>query len=398
MRTDSSGFNGTACTVAIGHSLEQAVDAGGATAGEALIETRLAISAEEIHAVERFRYEIYVDELYRYGGRADHEQRRLADPEDDTSWVWYATEGNEILASVRITLGGHGFSARQIDQYHLATFLDELPPGLLAVGERLMIRPSRRNGDVLQSMSTVIDPFHRRFGVQVMFGACEPHLMSSYCAMNAPRPYSERNINHPDAGYLIPTITLLDGPEPLRAATGGILPRCIEEVLSTTGAIRSPFLEDPDQYQADLLLAIDAIGHSVFDGLAPDEVAACTMRSIVIGCAEGDRILRRGGAARNVYVVLDGALEVRDSGQRVAGLGPGDVFGETAFLLHCPRTFDVDVQKGGTRLLAISERTLRHLTADSPTAAAKVFANLATLLSSRLHRASGQPRPMTGPT
>jgi CRP-like cAMP-binding protein len=68
----------------------------------------------------------------------------------------------------------------------------------------------------------------------------------------------------------------------------------------------------------------------------------------------------------------------------VAVLRSGDVFGETAFLLRCPRTFDVDVLEDGTRLLAISERTLRRLTTDSPITAAKFFANLARVLSSRL--------------
>jgi hypothetical protein len=384
MRTDSTDLNGTS-TSAIGVGLNRALDAGRAQADRAVVETRLAVSARETEAVQRFRYEIYVDELHRYGDRADHDQRRLADPEDDTSWIWYATDGDKILASVRITWGGHGFSSRQLQQYRLGPFLDELPPEQLAVGERFMIRPSWRDGDILQAMSAAVDPLHRHYGVRVMFGACEPHLLSAYCAMNAPRPYAERNINHPDAGYLIPTITLLDGLEPLKGVTAVAgLPRCVEQALATTGAIRSPYLEDPDRYKADLLLALDAIGQSVFDGLTPDEVVACTARSIVIRCAEGDRVLKRGGAARNVYVVLDGALEVRDSSQQVADLGPGDVFGETAFLLGCPRTFDVEVLKNGTRLLAMSERTLRRLTADSPTAAAKLFANLATVLSPRL--------------
>jgi hypothetical protein len=349
-------------------------------------ETRLATTAEEMDAVHRFRYDIYVEELHRYGGRADHDHRRLADPEDDWSWVWYATDGDEIVASIRITWGGHGFSERQIAQYRLEPFLAELPRELLAVGERLMIAPSRRGGDVLGEMSLAMRPCQRSHGVQVMFGACEPHLMSMYIGMDGPQPYAERNINHPDAGYLIPTITFVDGPEALRGLSDSPgLPRCVEAALASTGAVRSPFLEDSDGYHANLLRTIDAAGRTVFDGFTPEEIAACTARSsIVISCAEGDRILKRGGAARNVYVVLDGSLEVRDEGELVAVLRSGDVFGETAFLLRCPRTFDVDVLEDGTRLLAISERTLRRLTTDSPITAAKFFANLARVLSSRL--------------
>ncbi len=357
-----------------------------AAGGTARIETRLAATAAELDAVQRSRYDIYVEELHRYGARADHDRRKLAEPEDDWSWVWYAVEGGEIIASARVTWGGHGFSDRQIAQYRLAPFLEEVPHDRLAVGERFMVTLSRRGSPVLEAMAVVGDPFHHRHGVRVMFGACEPHLLSMYCAKRASRPYAQRNINHPDAGYLIPTITFLDGPDALNGCGNDDgPPRCVEAALTTSGTIRSPLLEDPDRYHADLLATIQTMAPTVFDGLTVEEIAGCTARSsIVITCSAGDRILKRGGAARNLYVVLDGALEVRDGPDRVAVLLPGDVFGETAFLLRCPRTFDVDVLEAGTRLLAISERTLRRLATDAPTAGAKFFTNLATVLSARL--------------
>jgi CRP-like cAMP-binding protein len=163
------------------------------------------------------------------------------------------------------------------------------------------------------------------------------------------------------------------------------LPRCVEQAVATSGTIRSPRLDDPDRYHSHLLETIHTVGPAVFDGLSDEEITVCTARSsLIIACAQGDRILRQGGAARNLYVVLDGTLEVRDQAHQVAVLGPGDVFGETAFLLRCPRTYHVDATADRTRLLAISERTLRDLATDCPTAGAKFFANLATVLSSRL--------------
>ena len=76
-----------------------------------MIVTRLAESAEEREAIQQFRYEVYVDELHRYGRRADHGQRMLIDEEDEWSWLLYTADGEDILASTRITSGGHGFSA-----------------------------------------------------------------------------------------------------------------------------------------------------------------------------------------------------------------------------------------------------------------------------------------------
>src|SRR5439155_24244739 len=98
------------------------------------METHLATTLEELAAVQRFRYDVYCVELDRYRARADHCDRRLADPEDDWSWVWYCTDGDDIVASLRVTWGGQGFSERQIVQYRLGPFLDDLPPEQLAVG------------------------------------------------------------------------------------------------------------------------------------------------------------------------------------------------------------------------------------------------------------------------
>ena len=89
----------------------------------------------------RFRYQVYVEEMGRYRDVARHTDRHLSDPEDAWSWTAYAMEGDDMVGSLRITWGGAGFSGRQVDQYGLQTFLDELPAGLLAVGERAMVAP-----------------------------------------------------------------------------------------------------------------------------------------------------------------------------------------------------------------------------------------------------------------
>ena len=78
------------------------------------LEVRVAETAEEREAVFRVRYDIYVEEMGRYRSVADHERRRLVDPEDDTSWIIYATDGADVVGSMRITWGGDGFSSRQL--------------------------------------------------------------------------------------------------------------------------------------------------------------------------------------------------------------------------------------------------------------------------------------------
>ena len=107
----------------------------------------------------------------------------------------------------------------------------------------------------------------------------------------------------------------------------------------------------------------------------------------------GDRVLKRGGVARNIFVVLDGMLEARsDNGEVVGVLTAGDVFGEVAFLLEQPRSLDVVAVAEHTRVLSLSEGTIRKMIAEDPVFAAKLLLNVSKMLCFRLVRANPGPR------
>jgi hypothetical protein len=348
-----------------------------------MVEIRVAETADEKEVVFRFRYAIYVDEMGRYKDVADRVDRRLADPEDEWSWIAYALDGDDVVGTMRMTWGGAGFSDRQVRQYGLQPFLDELPHEVLAVGERTMVSPPFRGGNVLAQLGSIIEPLLDAHGVKMVFGACEPHLISHYCRFQ--KPCASRNINSVEAGYLIPLVSFRPNAEALTGlGEGPGLPRCIEDVLAGSGTVRSPLTGDPAGYLSDVQAALAQLEAPVFAGLTADELERCIAGSNIISCADGDRVLKKGGVARNVFVVLSGALEVSDEEHPVAVLLPGDVFGETAYLLEGTRTFDVGVLADDTRILSLSERSLRKLTASDPVVAAKLLGNLSKILCRRL--------------
>lgn len=347
------------------------------------LAVRVAETPSEREAVHRSRYSIYVEEMGRYRSVADHERRLLVDPEDEHSWIIYVAAGDEVVASTRLTWGGAGFSARQTEQYHLAPFLAELPAERLVVGERTMISPHWRGIDLFSLIDPVCRALTEAHDVRVVFGACEPHLISFYA--HHQRPFGTRNVNSAEAGFLIPLVSFPDGPESLAEfGPDGALPRCVQDVLTGTGTVVSPVFAGDQVYEALALGEIAALGSSVFDGLTDDEVRHCLRRSNVIRCADGDRLLKTGGAARNMFVVLSGSLSVSRDGSPVNTIGPGEVAGEMAYLLHQPRSFDVDVVGDGTTVLSLSERTLRRLPDEDPVAAAKLADNVARQLCRRL--------------
>lgn len=348
-----------------------------------MLNIGIAETVEEKELVFQFRYLIYVEEMGRYKPAARRVDRRFADPEDEWSWICYALDGDEVVGTMRMTWGGAGFSDRQVHQYGLQPFLDELPHDVLGVGERTMVSPARRGGDLLAQLGSVIEPLLDSHGVKMVFGACEPHLISHYCQFQ--RPCGAQNINSPEAGYLIPLVSF----RPDATALTGLgrepgLPRCVEQVVGGSGTVRSPLVCDPTEYRSEVRAALASLAAPVFAGLTAEELERCIARSNVISCAEGDRVLKKGGVARNMFVVLNGALEVSDAEHPVAVLLPGDVFGETAFLRSCTRTCDVDVLSDDTRILSLSERALRQLIADDPAVASTLLGNISRILFRRV--------------
>ena len=103
----------------------------------------------------------------------------------------------------------------------------------------------------------------------------------------------------------------------------------------------------------------------------------------MIQCSAGDQVIKKGGTARNLFVVLEGHLEVRDGDKLLSVFSPGDVFGEMAFLLDRPRTADVYAATDG-RVLSLSEGTLRKSIDSDSQVAAHLMLNVAKILCTRI--------------
>lgn len=361
-------------------------------------EFGLAETPDEILAVQNLRYDVYVEELGRYGDQADQERRLLIEPEDAYSWLVYARDGDTYLAAGRLTWGGNreGFSDRQLDQYRLQPFLDDMPASLMAVGERLMVRAEFRGTPLLPEMLDWAAEANDSYDIRLTFGACEPHLLSLYVSQGH-LTYADKNINSAEAGYLIPIVRFKTGADSLLGAGfdshddagNAVLPRSVEKlVASQGGAARSSILETGTHYRGTIeeALRVAAIERTVaFAGFTSEEVDRCVIRSTTIECQKGDVILKAGGIARNIFVVLGGVLEARSGDGAVVGvLSAGDAIGETAFLLDQPRSADVIAVTDDVRLLSLSEGTLRRMIHDDSVVAAKFLLNLSRMLCHRL--------------
>lgn len=64
-----------------------------------------------------------------------------------------------------------------------------------------------------------------------------------------------------------------------------------------------------------------------------------------IAFGAGQPVVRQGEKGIAFYLLMDGELEVRKNGKRVASLQPGNFFGEMALFDEQPRTADVVASK-----------------------------------------------------
>jgi hypothetical protein len=358
----------------------------------------LAESKAEKEAVYRLRYDIYVQEMGRFGATADHAKRWLAEPEDETGRIHYAAEGGRMIATQRLSWGGDApFSPRLIEEYQLAPFLAEMAPERIAVGERAMVVPELRGSPLFRELQQSSRSFISDNRVELVFGCCEPHLLSLYVGQGC-RTYSKKNIIGKETGILIPLVTVVEDVAYLlrigspSAATskdwgaGARIPDCVDRLITNGGNVISQRLTASGAYWREVQSALGRLEETrvgAFDGFGEERAHRCLDKSNILTCAAGERVLRKGNVARNMFVVLDGNLEARDGETLVRVFSPGDVFGEMAFLLEQPRTADVYAATDA-RVLSLSEGTLRKLIASDPDVAAQLLLNVSKMLCRRI--------------
>jgi CRP/FNR family transcriptional regulator, cyclic AMP receptor protein len=92
-----------------------------------------------------------------------------------------------------------------------------------------------------------------------------------------------------------------------------------------------------------------------FSMFSPEEIARISASGTRVTLPEGWSPIWERTPADKAYVILNGTVSVRQHGEEIAQLGPGDIVGEAAIVNHSLRTASI---------VAVTPLELIHFTAE----------------------------------
>jgi predicted GNAT family N-acyltransferase len=363
-------------------------------------EIRIACSREEKEAIYRFRYQIYVDEMGKRLTYADNAQRMLYDEMDEDADHYMVVAAGEVVASARLNQGGGAaFSEHWRRVYRLGRW-NGFPAERLSISSRLMVAVPWRGSAVLSGLLLKLFEHSRDHGVQFNFLNCSPSLLEFYEQLGY-RRYADGFVDE-DVGYRIPMVFMTEDADFMRLVRSPFwrLARKLPSSPAGTEWFEQHFpghathvnkrLIDADVFWDMLehnLHADPTKSISLLADLTDEEAHQFLETGTVLPCKAGDVVIRPGDVGDEMFVVLEGVVEVWGGSEQkplsLAILGPGQVFGEIAFVSKIPRTARV-VADTDVRLLILTQAFFKKAMKNMPAIVARVLLNLSVVLCDRL--------------
>lgn len=374
------------------------------------VQIAIARTEAEKARIFEFRYRIYVEELGKNKlSSANHVERQITDRLDSCGLLFYAAdEKGELLATLRVNLGKDAPPTEdQISIYGLDKFLERFSIEDLSFTSRLMVTRDRRGSNTLAQLLAFAYEYGVRQGARLDFCHCQPSLVQVYQHLGY-RRYKE-NFVDPDTGYRVPMVLLGQDIEHLKLIRSPFV-----RVLRRLGDIRdesesaawlcrnfpqlcqeaSRWLLDEESYVEYLAQKLMPMRHHevpLLANLTEKERKTVLKEATLIHAKSGDHIIRAGDHDDEMYLLLNGNVEVRHHSSKLllAIFETGQVFGELGFVsrfvnhLSPVRSADV-VAVNDCEILVITQTFVRRLLRKDPVLTAKLAFNLAGILGVRL--------------
>jgi hypothetical protein len=338
-----------------------------------------ARTPEERAAIHRFRYSIYGEELHRDYPGMDHQRKTLSQPEDELpeTRLFYSGSKDQITGTVRARIWDTP-PKEKVEELSL----QRVPPGMrVAWLERMMVRPSLRGRALVPAL--LWHGYQRLMEerVDLCVLTCAPGLARRYLRLGA-RPYGARLVEGASSAAL-PLMIVMNDPAHLKSTGSFLYPLMKKLARPYDPAPLAPLFDpraQPVLFDPPLIAEeLARLRPALFQGVGPAAMRAIAERAFVLQLEAGDLVVRRGTVDREMYLVLEGELDVEG---RVR-IREGETMGEMGFLgTPGVRTATVHA-RARARLLVLRRRFLDELASVDVRAAYHVARNLSRVAADR---------------
>jgi len=167
------------------------------------VKVKEAITELEIDRVSRSRYEIYIEEMKGKQIYADHEQKIIKEPLDETGHIFYAyTENDEIMGSIRVNFARDGLLEypEYYDFHKFGGYFSEH----CSMTTKLMVKNEYRNFRISLELARAALLCGVKNNILFDFIDTNPHLIPLYHGLGY-FIYKD-NFEHPEYGYVTPMV------------------------------------------------------------------------------------------------------------------------------------------------------------------------------------------------
>lgn len=359
----------------------------------------IADSQDIKERIYRLRYAVYVDEMSKKPSYADHSKKFLTDVLDQDGYLLYAQIKDDIVASVRINIVSEAIVDDELSNiYQLPFWLQRWPAHSLSLTSRLVLQREWRGSAILGQLLLALYAFAREKQVHFNFINCSPGLVEFYEQIGYWR-FGEGFVD-PDVGYHVPMVLPVQDHNHLKEVRSFCtrLSRNLPSTDEGTLWFKENFPEyaahinhrliSPENfwiYMGERLHDDPQNSLQLLNGLSQEEASTFLETGTVLPCKSGATLIRPGDVGDEMFVILEGVAEVWSSDHSVslAVLGPGEIFGEMAFVSKSPRTAEV-IAKTDMQILILTQSLFKRASKKIPDIVAKVLLNLSVILVGRL--------------
>ena len=184
-----------------------------------MFDIRLAESQEDLVALYRFRYKIYVEEMGRVKHDADHVNKRIVDELDEGANNLVAYKKGQIVGAARVKLN-ETITPFYRDFYKI---LDQVGTATnnISIVTRLMLAPEVRKSTLTYRLFIACYEFGLWRGTKFNFVDCNDHLIDLFMSFGC--SYYIGKVTHPEYGLVNPLIINLHDETNLRITNSPFL-------------------------------------------------------------------------------------------------------------------------------------------------------------------------------